>query len=1061
MAAEAKPDQPGHRLLVNIVDHIAKTDPSRPFIFVPQSSIPSAGWKPITFGQLANAINHVAYEVRTRLSALQKQPQRDQFPTLAYIGPNDARYVIVMLACVKAGHKALFISPRNSLEGQLSLLEATDCHAVWYASQYQSTVQPWLHKRDMQSTEVPSADTWLSSTLPPFPYSKPFEEARWDPLVVLHTSGSTGFPKPITMRQGSFAMADLFPHMPAYNGSYPMGRVWKERATRMFLPMPMFHAAGIALLVTMAIYYEVPVALGIPEKPLSSDLAIECLAHAGVNAAILPPSIIEELSFNEEGVRLSKDLAFLAFAGGNLSRDAGMKLTATGVSLCNLISSTEYFPYPLYYQSDPQLWQYFIISSEIMGAKWRPIEWEKGVYELVVSRKDPQDPGQQTVFYTFPDATEWSTGDLYKAHPTLPDHWIYHGRADNTIVFSNGEKLNPTAMEETIASHPALKGALVVGQDRFQPALLVEPAVLPKDDAETEALIDEIWPLVEEVNKVTVAHGRIVRNFIALANPTKPFLRAPKGTIQRGPTLKVYKDDIDQLYQKAEAEGYRGSFTLDLESEDSLVQSIVDLLTTTFGMQNFGPDTDFFSAGVDSLQVISITKMLRSGLEAAGFDVSPTTVAPRIIYGNPTPRLLSKHLRTILSKDDEADDHDAQEIKAMEQLLAKYTENLPPPSPNKPDPLYEGQTVVITGTTGSLGTYLLAQLCSAKTVKKVIALNRGEDGGQSRQPSINASRGLNIDLSKVDFFGVDLSLPHLGLTESQYAQLLDSTDRIIHSAWPVNFNFSVASFEPYIRGVRNLVDLTSKAAKRAAVVFVSSIGTVDGWTNPSAIPEKRLTDLSLPQMGYGRSKLLGSLILDEAADRSGIPTASVRVGQIAGPRSRQGVWNRQEYLPSLIASSLYLGVLPDSLGVQETVDWLPVEDVAGLILDVTGVNSEVPLSSISGYFHGVNPAKTQWGKVALVLKEYYAGRIHSLVSLEDWVAALEKSAETTTDMGKNPGIKLLDTYRAMRISNSEREEQGRHMNFEMERTTRHSPTVLKAGPVTADLLRNWCDQWGF
>ncbi|KAK7417869.1 hypothetical protein QQX98_004344 [Neonectria punicea] len=1004
MAAETKPNKPGHRLLVNIVDHIAKTDPSRPFIFVPESSVPSAGWKPITFEQLSNAISHVAHEVTEKLSYLQKQPQRDEFPTLAYMGPNDARYVIVMLACVKAGYKALFISPRNSLEGQLSLLEATNCHAVWFASQYKSTVQPWLREREMQATEVPSADIWLSSAPPPFPYSKPFEEARWDPLVVLHTSGSTGFPKPITMRQGSFAMADLFPHMPAYNGAYPMGRVWKERAKKMFLPMPMFHAAGIALLVTMAIYYEVPVALGIPEKPLSSDLVVECLAHAGVNAAILPPSIIEELSFSEEGVRLSKELAFLAFAGGerlqvdfiqatglrsllvagNLSRDAGKKLTAKGVRLCNLISSTEYFPYPLYHQSNPELWQYFIINSEIMGADWRPIEWEKGVYELVVSRKDPQDPGQQTVFYTFPGATEWSTGDLYKAHPTLPDHWIYHGRADNTIVFSNGEKLNPTSIEETIAGHPLIKGALVVGQDRIQPALIIEPATLPKDATETEALIDSIWPLVEEVNKVTVAHGRIVRNFISLSNPTKPFLRAPKGTICRGPTLKEYKDDIDGLYHKADAAGYQGSFSLDLGSEDALVRSIVGLLTTTFNVQNFGPDTDFFSAGVDSLQVISITKMLRSDLEAAGFDVNPTTVAPRIIYGNPTPRLLSKQLLTILDQDGDADTkHDSQEIKVMEQLLSKYTEDLPAPNTAKLDPLYEGQTVLVTGTTGSLGTYLLDQLCSSPNVKKIIALNRGEDGGRSRQPSLNASRGLDIDLSKVDFYGVDLSLLHLGLSESRYDELLVSADRIIHSAWPVNFNFSVASFEPYIRGVRHLVDLASKATKRVPVVFVSSIGTVDGWSAPSAIPEKRLNDLTLPQMGYGRSKLLGSLILDEAADHSGIPTASVRVGQIAGPRSRQGVWNRQEYLPSLIASSLHLGVLPQSLGVQETVDWLPVEDVAGLILDVAGVNFKVPLSSISGYFHGVNPAKTQWVEIAHVLKAYYAGRIHDLVSLED------------------------------------------------------------------------------
>jgi thioester reductase-like protein len=641
----------------------------------------------------------------------------------------------------------------------------------------------------------------------------------------------------------------------------------------------------------------------------------------------------------------------------------------------------------------------------------------------------------------------------------LPYHWCYKGRVDNIIVFSNGEKLNPVSMEEIITGHPAIKGALIVGQGRFQPALILEPFITPKDSAEAEALIDSIWPLVEEANKETVAHGAVVRRLVVLSDPDRPFVRAGKGTVQRSQTVDAYKDYVDSIYAHAEVANPSESIVLELSSKESLTQSIIDLFAIKIGAQGIGPDTDFFSAGVDSLQVISASHLLRSGFKAAGVHIDQSAVATRVIYGNPTPKDLACHLYAIISNNlVPGEDELARETRITADLVSKYAENLPVLNTGKPTPLDNGQTVLLTGTTGSLGAYILDRLCSLSRVKKIIALNRGHDGGSLRQLSSSAARGLGTDFSKVEFIEADLSLPNFGLPPAERMRLLATADRVIHNAWPVNFNISVASFEPHIRGVRHLVDFASAAEKRVPVVFVSSIGTVDGWSLPVSVPEQRIDDLALPQTGYGRSKLAASLILDAAADRSGVPTASVRVGQIAGPRGRRGVWNRQEYLPSLIASSVYLGVLPKHLGAQESVEWIPVEDMSELILDVAGITSTVPVSEISGYFHGVNPSTTRWADLAISLREFYAGRIKELVSLDEWVAALEKSAEMPTDTDKNPAVKLLDTYRSMLTAH----QQGRrHAGFQMERTLGRSPALAIAGPITSELMKNWCEQWGF
>lgn len=101
----------------------------------------------------------------------------------------------------------------------------------------------------------------------------------------------------------------------------------------------------------------------------------------------------------------------------------------------------------------------------MFGVDWRQTA-EEGVYEQVIVRK-AKDPGLQGFFYTFPRDKEYFTKDLYKAHPSLPDHWIYQGRADNIIVFSNGEKLNPVTIEEIVDDHPQVTGAVVFGSNKL------------------------------------------------------------------------------------------------------------------------------------------------------------------------------------------------------------------------------------------------------------------------------------------------------------------------------------------------------------------------------------------------------------------------------------------------------------------------------------------------------------------------------------------------------------------------------------------------------------------
>ncbi|KAI0407921.1 hypothetical protein F4802DRAFT_605343 [Xylaria palmicola] len=1044
MAASTGSAEYGRRLVPHVIDDIASKDPQREIVLTARSSDPRDGWAPITFSDYANAINQCAQDIIDRYG----RTVEGKFPTIAYIGPQDARYLIVLVATIKAGYQALFISPRNSQRAQINLFEKTDCRILWFAKPFHLVVKSWLQEREMQTLEVSPLQQWFpTEQVPHFSYEKCFEQAEWDPFCIMHTSGTTGLPKPIVARVGMMAISDAHQRLDRWQGSHYWLNEYDRRVKKQFFPMPLFHAAALYSFFYHSVYRNTITILGIGEKPLSADLVFECLENVNFEGAFLPPSILEEISHSEESMSKLSKLEIVIFGGGNLAREVGDRLVKHEETKVHRFGSL-----PIYFHQDPEAWAYFKFNSELFGADWRP--FHDGSYELVMIRKD-KEPGIQGFFYTFPHLDEYRTGDLYKRHPTLPDFWIHHGRADNIIVFSNGEKLNPVTLEEVVQDQPDVQGALVIGSNRFQAGLLLEPSEHLADEEDKRRFIGSVWPIVEKVNRGTVAHGQISREMITVATYTKPFLRSGKGSIQRADTVQLYAEEIDNLYKQAENGSQLPVADVDMSSEETLTASISNL----FGEKKLEPDTDFFAIGIDSLQIMNVSRSLRASLS-----LETTVLSARVIYRNPTPRRLAQYIlrATIGSEAETGKREDNEDVKISKSLYEKYTHNLIPGKTVRPAAPNNNQTILLTGSTGGLGSYLLDQLVRSTAVKRVICLNRAEDGGARQQEQQMKNRGLTQEpehMTKIEYLHVDLSNDRLGLAYGLYKALLKDVHRIIHNAWPVNFNISIETLEPHLRGVRRLADFAAEADHRIAVVFISSIGAVHNW-GPSwgPVPEKRLEDWRLPSNSYGYSKMTGSLILEDAAFEGNFPAASIRVGQIAGSESEVGAptWNKNEWLPSMIASSLYMGVLPRELGSNNRVDWVPVERVAQLVLDIAGVTHGRGMEPREnhGYFHAVNASVTTWGKLAPAVQQFYGSRIKHLVSWPEWVDRLEKSSTDARDIEANPGLKLIETYRGMASGATP-------IQLDLRRANERSRAMAEAPMVSAELLSRWLRQWNF
>lgn len=253
------------------------------------------------------------------------------------------------------------------------------------------------------------------------------------------------------------------------------------------------------------------------------------------------------------------------------------------------------------------------------------------------------------------------------------------GRKDDLLVLSNGEKVNPVRMEKYVEGHPAIKGALVVGQAKFQTGILLEPEWAQLESQSPDSLIDIVWPVIEEANNIQVAHGRVWKSKIAIAKREKPFSRTPKGSIMRRTTVQLYEKEIDALYSNEGIGEQLGNLPegADIPAIKAFLCQAFSLTILTFPKDG-GDNEDIFNFGADSLQALALSSALSHAMPRKQ-GVSEGSVATRIIYSNPTIEGLAKVLHQRLNPHATQDgaSKGVTRKQNIKDMVAKYTCNLP------------------------------------------------------------------------------------------------------------------------------------------------------------------------------------------------------------------------------------------------------------------------------------------------------------------------------------------------------------------------------------------------
>lgn len=555
--------------------------------------------------------------------------------------------------------------------------------------------------------------------------------------------------------------------------------------------------AGILGALTIPLYYTQTIIWPPAGRPISIDIVENVLDNVKVDACFLAPSVLEELSQSPSSLEKLRRLKFVEFGGGQMCRKlfpfdkadsiAGPLAKTAGdtvsryTKIRNIMGSSEATVLPIF-DKDPEDWMYFHFNPHMEGVEFR--EMDNGLYEQVLVRHPSTDPYHST-WYTFPDRQEYTPKDLFTRHPSKPNLWYYEGRSDDVLVFSNGEKFTPSATEATLRSHPNVDRVLVFGQARFEPGALIklkdESAL---SDHMKEEVLGSLEPWLLEANKTAPGYAKLRADHIVFTTPKKSMIMTDKGTVKRAATLKAFEQEIDQLYTDAETSANSlAAAQLDARDLSVLTQRLQEMLAAAMGLGDLAPDQDLFAAGMDSLQVINFVRLLKSSLTSPDGGVAPQLISPKIIYSNPTVGQLSATLHQLNHGLGEVfEENDRHRMKNMENMLARYSGGLPKSTAKDKEVIDDTVTVALTGSTGSLGSYLLDALLASEQVSKIVCLNRGAHG-EGKQKRVNASRDLICEWgSKVQFLTTDLSKPRLGLSSQDYDFLVKDCSFIIRKS---------------------------------------------------------------------------------------------------------------------------------------------------------------------------------------------------------------------------------------------------------------------------------------
>lgn len=308
--------------------------------------------------------------------------------------------------------------------------------------------------------------------------------------------------------------------------------------------------------------------------------------------------------------------------------------------------------------------------------------------------------------------------------------------------------------------------------------------------------------------------------------------------------------------------------------------------------------------------------------------------------------------------------------------------------------LSQASSVLVTGTTGFLGAFLLDELLRATGPSvRFYCLLRERASGQGR-PEDRVLETLKFyGLSRPSTEGRvipvlgDISRPRMGLDNEEYQELAEEIDLIFHCAASVNYSLPYEEAKPHsVDGTSEVLRFACTAGTKT-VQYISSNGVFPGGDDTPYMENKQIDGfVDRMEGGYNRAKWVAERLVWSAVSR-GLPVCIYRPGNI-GHHSGTGTVNPNDFQSQIIRACANSGLAP--LAPDWRFEMTPVDFLVSAIAKfsddpahlgkVYNVVQQDPVTAESVFVHMRNSG-------------YKTDRI----SLDEWKSRLQEMADGEDD----------------------------------------------------------------
>ncbi|KAJ7202281.1 hypothetical protein GGX14DRAFT_654096 [Mycena pura] len=537
----------------------------------------------------------------------------------------------IIAGLMLAGYIPFPISPRNSDAAVADLLQSTACRHSYVSSDSGMQKLAAAAKARIFAQGFGELEIWPLPRFQELFVASNIPDTRLigasvkmeDVAIIMHSSGSTTFPKAIRLTHRILLEMGLIPYY---------GEVDFCGLTTSAHAAPVFHMLGLTHL-PYAAFTGMSIAAFSPSQPPvppSPDRVFDLAITTKASMLTCPPSFLETWAQNPIRVQLMKSFVSFIFGGGPLQRTPSCCVAAL-----NVIA---------------------VVSSHI-DPVLVPIDDDSDVFRVFL--KTTHTPAILNAVIDGVPALD--TKDLVQRHPEDHRFWKIYGRHDDQIIHSNGEKTNPVPIEKIILEDPAVKHVVLFGRGNFHVGAIVFPET-PFDPTDTERSIEfrrKIWrvgfnapqlatdhsfcrPAVEAANRIAPTHSRIFKEMILVASPDKPLQLTVKGTPRRGATLQAYAEEIRELYQDVD-QSFQKHLPRPKQFNNTTSLDFVRQLVGDVMVELPRDDDDLFRHGCDSLQATWIrNSIIHAVTSSSGIDYQ--AIPNNFVYSHPTIRQLAQML---------------------------------------------------------------------------------------------------------------------------------------------------------------------------------------------------------------------------------------------------------------------------------------------------------------------------------------------------------------------------------------------------------------------------------